>query len=278
MTILNPGDRLPDEGCHRVGNFKHGVLDDTESLICYPGELGNILPLASRKQDYIDAFEDNGMVVCEDEVLFAEQGHPYVCYLERKEEEDPDWPPEPGPFYCQYNSFVMYSFAHGSGGVRVSYGADYLAGNSSQPWIGAGDSVVVNIAGASTCPHGYDINGTKTLYLDFMSEPTHQYPNEFNFLGIFSYCCTFNHLYDGDLQSQLKFGFDLGSIHVIPVSPPATLIWTTEELWILGMSSPNPSPFTASMLPCTAEFIKGKAPYISPDENVIDWYIENPGD
>lgn len=85
---LKPGDSVEKDQCERVGNFPHGILKNPDSLALDPGVLGDAVPLASRKQDYIDAFEERGLTVC-NESTFAKINTPYIVNLERSDDEEP---------------------------------------------------------------------------------------------------------------------------------------------------------------------------------------------
>jgi hypothetical protein len=87
-VALKPGDRVEKDECERVGNFPHGILKNPDALKLDPGALGSIVPLASRKQDYIDAFEARDLTIC-NEATFAKINTPYIVHLERSDDEEP---------------------------------------------------------------------------------------------------------------------------------------------------------------------------------------------
>jgi len=91
-VALEPGDAVFEDTCEQVGNFPHGILTNPDSLELDPGVLGSSMCLSSRKQEYIDAFSDRDLTVC-DEGDFAEINTPYIVKL-RKKDQDPG--PDPG--------------------------------------------------------------------------------------------------------------------------------------------------------------------------------------
>lgn len=85
---LHPGDAVPEDACTQVGNFPHGLLTNPDALELDEGAFGPAIPLASKKQDYVDAFDANDLTVC-NEGDFAKQNSPYIVFLEKKDEEEP---------------------------------------------------------------------------------------------------------------------------------------------------------------------------------------------
>lgn len=87
--VLRPGDTVPYGSCEPVGNFPHGLLTDPDALALDPGAFGASMCLNLKKQDYIDAFEANDLLVC-NEGQFATLHSPYILHLERKDEPPGD--------------------------------------------------------------------------------------------------------------------------------------------------------------------------------------------
>jgi hypothetical protein len=89
--VLLPGDSVSEDSCERVGNFPHAILTDPDSLQLDPDVFGAVPATAAKKDLYIQAFDANDLIVCEDGEPFAKQGQPYILHLNRKGDE----PPEP---------------------------------------------------------------------------------------------------------------------------------------------------------------------------------------
>lgn len=86
--VLKPGDDVQVGSCEPVGNFPHGLLTNPDALALEPGAFGSTMCLTERKEDYIDAFDAQNLVVCNED-QFAKLHTPYILHLEEKEEEEP---------------------------------------------------------------------------------------------------------------------------------------------------------------------------------------------
>jgi len=95
MVVLQPGDSVPEDGCHRIGNFPFTILQNPDALTTDPGAVDNVEPEASRKQDWVNAFEENELLICETEHEFSRKNYPLIGYLQREEVEPPPPPPPP---------------------------------------------------------------------------------------------------------------------------------------------------------------------------------------
>lgn len=86
--VLKPGDDVQKDQCDQVGNFPFGLLKDPDALALDPGALGAIPAVASKKQDYIDAFDANNLTVCNED-NFAKINTPFILHLHEKDEGPP---------------------------------------------------------------------------------------------------------------------------------------------------------------------------------------------
>lgn len=98
---LKSGDNVPEDGCNRVGNIPFALLknpNELEAKYTFSDASFQIADSA-KKQDYIDFFEFDDLIVCEDNEPFAKQGQPYFLSLNKKEDApDPD-PEDPDEKY-----------------------------------------------------------------------------------------------------------------------------------------------------------------------------------
>lgn len=125
---LEPGDSIQEDTCEQVGNFPHGILKDSGSLALDPGVLGSTMCLTSKKQEYINAFDTNGLEVCNVD-NFANINSPYIVKLGVADGEDPgdDLPSGPGWKSLFEFSFVLQESATNFfcfGGFLHRVGAD----------------------------------------------------------------------------------------------------------------------------------------------------------
>lgn len=144
--VLRPGDVVPDNSCEPVGNFPHGLLTDPNALALDSGAFGPIPAFANKKQDYIDAFDANGLIVC-NESQFAKPKSPYIVHLTTEEDEPPDVPQEGRDRYIQIHD--------GNGSYNVStYGP---LGYTSDNWFRQFLQSSIGCPCGSGCPNDLSI-------------------------------------------------------------------------------------------------------------------------
>ena len=106
---LEPGDKIPEEGCHEVGNFPFDVLTNPESLTIVNTQRSGTVPLAALKETYIEEFEAQDIEVCEETRPFANIHTPLMVNVQRPEEEEEE-PEDPDQDTYILVARLVYSF------------------------------------------------------------------------------------------------------------------------------------------------------------------------
>ena len=144
---LHPGDAVPTDTCTQVGNFPHGLLANPDALELEEGAFESSMCLNNRKQDYIDAFDANGLIVCNEDD-FAKLHSPYIVNLKKKDDEEPQQDD-----YGIDNFVVMYD-----GGGSYQLGTYCALGYKSDSWRRS------HLQSSINCPCGGSCDGWYFMY------------------------------------------------------------------------------------------------------------------